>query len=326
MFEQSIHLNGWVNGDLYVPTKEVIGILPIPDDVRTSSGMVSYRFALNEKQKHSFVARMQNTRRAVLPVHTPAEQQLYQKLMETNTVFSPKSGEPQWREAVVIWNQLADGTSDEVYYKLVEQLKVYHAKWKALSNVHTQLSRTAETRRPLYRQIHDPRRALMVPPTPTNILQPHQAKSGFALPPVITSTPEADGQRYFPGMGALNLTQLAPSANNKQLEQLHVIGCTPSFTLTPTSSSQSPEIILLEQEIAARAQQRMDTRKKQMLSDQGSRKRRKKRTCRKCGKPDCKGSRAVSDCSNPCQDCGNVNCRGRNTHRPTLPCSQGWEA
>ncbi|EKM76393.1 hypothetical protein AGABI1DRAFT_15060, partial [Agaricus bisporus var. burnettii JB137-S8] len=307
-------------------TKEVIGILPIPDDVRISSGMASYHSALSQKQKHWFVARMQNTQKAVLPVHTPAEQLLYQHFMETKAAFSPKSGEPQWRDAVVIWNQFADGTTDEIYYKLVEQLKVYHEKWKALSNVRTQLSRTAETRRPLTRQIHDSSRSSIVPPTPTNILQPHQAKSGFISSSIIVSTPQADGNRYFPGTGTLNLTRLVSNANNgPRLDTSHTPPLAfPVIPPNPSSLSEGPQKGDLvsspwEQEITNRAQQRMDFRKKKM-QDQVARKGRKKRTCRKCGKPDCKGSRAVSDCHNSCQDCGNVSCRGRNTHRPTLPC------
>ena len=33
---------GWVNGDLYVQTTEVYGILPVPDSVQLSAGMLAY--------------------------------------------------------------------------------------------------------------------------------------------------------------------------------------------------------------------------------------------------------------------------------------------
>ncbi|KXN85183.1 hypothetical protein AN958_11606 [Leucoagaricus sp. SymC.cos] len=52
---------------------------------------------------------------------------------------------------------------------------------------------------------------------------------------------------------------------------------------------------------------------------------RRLRTCQKCAKPDCKGKQAVSDCKNPCRNCGKVDCHGQNSHRPDLPCSEGWD-
>src|SRR6266446_1171478 len=69
-------ISGWINGNLYIASKEVLGILPIPDDVRISSGMQAY-FSLSELKKHSFLAKMQGTHKAVLPVHTKAEKDLF---------------------------------------------------------------------------------------------------------------------------------------------------------------------------------------------------------------------------------------------------------
>ncbi|KAF7776631.1 hypothetical protein Agabi119p4_5024 [Agaricus bisporus var. burnettii] len=60
-FSKPIQLDGWVNGNMYIQTKEVIGILPIPNEVRNLNGMSSYHSTLNQNQKYSFVARMQNT-------------------------------------------------------------------------------------------------------------------------------------------------------------------------------------------------------------------------------------------------------------------------
>lgn len=35
-------ITGWVNRNLYVPSNEVSGVLPNPDDVRVKSGMGEY--------------------------------------------------------------------------------------------------------------------------------------------------------------------------------------------------------------------------------------------------------------------------------------------
>ena len=50
----------------------------------------------------------------------------------------------------------------------------------------------------------------------------------------------------------------------------------------------------------------------------------KKRTCRKCGEPSCKGAGMVKYCENPCRDCQKVNCEGRNPQHPGKPCHVGW--
>ena len=117
MLINPIHISGWVNGNLYIPTKEVLGILPIPEEIRFSSAMTAYIPSLDQNQKHNFLAKIQGTRKPILPIHTPSEKQLFRQLMNTNSAFSPKSGEPRWRDAVKIWNQHAD-RMDDVSYKV----------------------------------------------------------------------------------------------------------------------------------------------------------------------------------------------------------------
>src|SRR6266700_2422397 len=73
-----VHITGWVNGSLYLPTREWLGILPIPTDVRQSSGMAEFNSStIDKKQPHLYLAQMQGTRKAILPVHTPAEHNLF---------------------------------------------------------------------------------------------------------------------------------------------------------------------------------------------------------------------------------------------------------
>jgi hypothetical protein len=78
-------MTGWVNGNLYQETKEVAGILPIPDELRSRSGMGSFMKSLHSKQPNHFLASMQGTRKPVLPIHNPEERELFQKLMSGST-------------------------------------------------------------------------------------------------------------------------------------------------------------------------------------------------------------------------------------------------
>ena len=65
-------LAGWVNGDLYVQTTEVFGILPVPSNVQTSAGMLPFD-PTNIPPKHGYLARKQGTLYAVLTVHPAKE-------------------------------------------------------------------------------------------------------------------------------------------------------------------------------------------------------------------------------------------------------------
>jgi hypothetical protein len=125
---------GWVNGNYYVPTTETLGILPIPTEIRESSGMASYVFRpiINLKtgekkklQRHDFLAKMQGTRKPVLPVHTMAERLMFRTLISQNREFNPPNvSEPPWNQAVKVWNASVD-ESDEtsgLYYKVISVL------------------------------------------------------------------------------------------------------------------------------------------------------------------------------------------------------------
>jgi hypothetical protein len=111
---------GWVNGNLYTPTSEVLGILPIADDIRSSLGMAEYIPALHRNEvapRYRFLAELQGTQKPVLPVHTSVEKKLFKELLESNAAFSSESGDSQWKLAVRIWNVEADIRQD-VFYKV----------------------------------------------------------------------------------------------------------------------------------------------------------------------------------------------------------------
>jgi len=88
-------MSGWVNGNLYLPTSEVLGVIPVPAHVRQASGMAEFSPTLDCKQRHGFLAELQRTRKPVLPIHTPTERNLFRTLMEQNPEFNAKSG-PIW--------------------------------------------------------------------------------------------------------------------------------------------------------------------------------------------------------------------------------------
>jgi len=50
----------WVNGNLYVQTTEVFGILPIPDPVQAFSGILKYEEQI-KPQQYAYLASKQAT-------------------------------------------------------------------------------------------------------------------------------------------------------------------------------------------------------------------------------------------------------------------------
>jgi hypothetical protein len=118
-------INRWVNGNLYIQTQESIGILPIPMDVRIASGMTEYHPNLDGKRRHHYLAMMQGTQKAILPVHLAKEHQLFRTFMSTNQAFNSRSKGPDWKEAPRVWNQYADN-NDEIYYKVNTLVQCVH--------------------------------------------------------------------------------------------------------------------------------------------------------------------------------------------------------
>ncbi|KAF5326444.1 hypothetical protein D9611_000570 [Ephemerocybe angulata] len=120
----SINMNHWLNTSFYQPTKEVIGVLPIPMEVQRASGIAQWIDGVGTNMgtgakhtrstRHDYLAKLQGTRKAVLPIHTRSEQQIFRDLMQSNPDFGPSSSaQPNWDKAVKTWNQLAD-TNDSL--------------------------------------------------------------------------------------------------------------------------------------------------------------------------------------------------------------------
>jgi hypothetical protein len=66
-------IDGWQNGDMYEPTTEVFGILPIPEVIRSKSAMLPFIQDGAVDIKHIYLASKQETKIAVLNVCTAGE-------------------------------------------------------------------------------------------------------------------------------------------------------------------------------------------------------------------------------------------------------------
>jgi hypothetical protein len=110
------HVTNWVNGNLYIPTSEACGVLPIPEGIRISTEMGSYESKLHAKEKHHHLAQLQGTRKAVLPISSAAERAKFLTMMRDHPAFNSPSG-PRWQDAAKVWNQHAN-EEKELFYKV----------------------------------------------------------------------------------------------------------------------------------------------------------------------------------------------------------------
>jgi hypothetical protein len=109
---------GWINGREYEHMQESFGILPLDDHTQHKLGMLTYHpdFAAEKKIRHHYLAKMQHTRIAVLPIHTTYERALYRLLVKKpNGLFSGRT-QPNWIAVATAWMQHADGI--QIFYKV----------------------------------------------------------------------------------------------------------------------------------------------------------------------------------------------------------------
>jgi hypothetical protein len=83
-------------------------------EFKTAAGLAPFNSALDSKRAHSFLAARQQTRLAVLPIHTTAERALFSQLMKSQT-----TGKPPWGKVVLDWNRAAEeNPNGEIFYKV----------------------------------------------------------------------------------------------------------------------------------------------------------------------------------------------------------------
>jgi hypothetical protein len=108
-------LKGWINSNLYLPAGETIGILPLPEKTRFEAGILDHNEIIDAKFTHSYLAKQQGTKYAVITVHSVAEKFHFAELMRTLPAFVNTTS-PNWKQGSKDWNGAADGKT--IFYKV----------------------------------------------------------------------------------------------------------------------------------------------------------------------------------------------------------------
>ncbi|KAJ6570374.1 hypothetical protein B0H10DRAFT_1840261, partial [Mycena sp. CBHHK59/15] len=329
-------------------TSEVAGVLPVPEDIRVKYGMAQFEPSLDSVQPHHHLASLQGTRKAILPVHNQEEKDLFRTMMSGNNSFGNFSSEAQVEASVRIWNARAD-TSDTIFYKLAEQLKVYYnSDWQRNSNIIQTKATTAQARQPLMKRIHDPNRLQMVPSVPQTTLKLHHVPAGMLSLGTSDETPRIDPPSIsFTGLSSgastsstIATTQFIAGSSNAALPSFEAASRIDPSAQEPaprTSSSGSPaarEARVPGPQPLSHGETLHQLAKRKVgddlqQSEPPPKKPRKGRTCRKCGIESCPRKATWKYCCNKCQDCGkdgqDKSCLGRNPKFPTKTCREAVE-
>ncbi|RDB18198.1 hypothetical protein Hypma_000504 [Hypsizygus marmoreus] len=147
---REVSVIGWVNGNDFEQSSETFGILPLSESMKTNLGMADFhhKFAVQEKIRHFHLTAQQETRFAILPVHTPNERALFSLLVKDHEGHFAGRTQPNWVALSRSWSQYCDGHT--IFYKLPEHLKNYYKAWKEFRNEDNSI----ETYRAAYDQIH----------------------------------------------------------------------------------------------------------------------------------------------------------------------------
>ncbi|KAF8166461.1 hypothetical protein K438DRAFT_1775139 [Mycena galopus ATCC 62051] len=168
----------WVNGNLYKKTEQTAGIIQIPKSVRELVRIQPFNPETDSNQKQSYLAKMQGTRKPVLPVHTLAEKREFADLMRTSPTFQ-KCSTSISLAAVEIWNQKAESTTD-IYHKLEEQLTAYlNGPYKDSANIRQSCAQARGQTDPLRISLQDPQRTAKIVNTTSGPLVPDRVTAGF---------------------------------------------------------------------------------------------------------------------------------------------------
>ena len=304
-------ISGWVNGNLYQPSGECFGIIPIPDTICRDAGLSSYSPLSGSKRQHDFLAKRQGTYLAVLPLHTKTEFLAFGQIMKNPQFFTSPAGKPIWPNILQFWNHTAERTPDMFYkvpnsphlifnklifVKLQEHLVSYFdGAWQTKINHRTTLHMSIAPRQELNTKLLDKGRASNISLTTSQPRFKHQAPKGVL---------SLDSPNTVPDTG----TSSPPVASTSGTP--HTQG---SSSTSQASTSQLQPRPLLEQLALKRAQ---------ALNDPKSAPPRKKKTrkCMKCLSTECPGRGGRHLCKSRCSDCKRGDCNGRIEKYGELPC------
>ncbi|SCZ98100.1 BZ3500_MvSof-1268-A1-R1_Chr3-3g06572 [Microbotryum saponariae] len=225
-----------VNPLLYAPSTETFGIVPIVEVAQKSNNIEPYcvesgafrfeplkwsprnllhknmgrtiqqmqiQLPADRKLRHTWLAKRQGTRFAVLHVHTPTERALYKHILSH---LEPSTSRDQ--RAIRIaerWNAYANGI--DIFYKMPEHISSWESRWSSLANAQAIMNMAENDVKATQAMITDPDRGRNVSPPPAKPLLGHK-------PPVSGMLTDAEVEASNPPTSFIRPSGAMDTNNN----------------------------------------------------------------------------------------------------------------
>ncbi|KAJ7637248.1 hypothetical protein DFH06DRAFT_1433264, partial [Mycena polygramma] len=152
---------GYINVSLFKPTHESFIISELPQHIRDKYNIPRHDQPIRSNteiaplplvnlrgartNRYEFLAAAQDTKFALVPVHTNEEYSLFNRAARSGGESAASNGPPNFNEMAKWWSGKVNGKN--IFYKLPEQLQSHYKVWTAVRDELTTTHMTAETRK-----------------------------------------------------------------------------------------------------------------------------------------------------------------------------------
>jgi hypothetical protein len=152
---------GYINTSLFKPTQESFLISELPQHIRDKyniprhDGPARSETEINplplvnlsgaRTNRYDFLATAQDTKFALVPIHTNEEYALFNKAVRPGGKFAASNGPPDFKEMAKWWSGKVNGK--KIFFKIPEHLQNHYKVWNAARDEMTTTHMTAEARK-----------------------------------------------------------------------------------------------------------------------------------------------------------------------------------
>ncbi|KAJ7152904.1 hypothetical protein C8R46DRAFT_912792, partial [Mycena filopes] len=153
---------GYINLSLFRPTQESFFISEFPQQLREKynipphekpprvetteiSALPLVKLSGARTNHYEFLAAAQNTKFALVPIHTDEEYALFNKAVRPGGQFSTPNGPPNFVQLTQWWSSRVNGNT--IFFKLPEYLQAHYKTWNAARDEMTTMHMTSEARK-----------------------------------------------------------------------------------------------------------------------------------------------------------------------------------
>jgi len=183
---------GYINVSLFKPTQETFIISELPQTIREEYNIPCrdqpppdaslapfpvVNLSGARTDRYGYLASAQNTKFALVPIHTNEEYRLFNS--EVLKFLSPSSGQPDFKAMAKWWSSRVDGKT--IFFKIPEHLQAHFKAWSAVRDEMTTMHMSVKVRAGFVDLIHsDAHTSIVLDESFSPVVQARRAASSSA--------------------------------------------------------------------------------------------------------------------------------------------------